>query len=400
MGHTPQTPGKRRGNRGRILSASLLIAAVLALCLAPATLARDNSWNLTRTPGSVVIAQPTSIVVVATNTSDGGGGGEIGCIEIVVPVAFVLNNVSVDFPLAGSTWVVSKVAGPGLSTTVRVQGADDGSVLAGDPDDEQVGFTVRVTGLVPGVTTWVADVYNKVDCTNLMATLTKNVQVTISLALPTPTPTPAPTPTPIPTPTPTASPTAKPTPALTLVPTPTPIATATPTPTPTPVATAIPSATPTVSPTPLPSPSPMPSENATAPPGSSGEPGAPSPAVVPAGSLSALPTSSPGPSDPPDGAVGANGDDPPPGAAFTMPVANQGGSAAGAAIFEGFGSEFAALFGRAFDWAVPGLVLSVPGMLLVLAIAAQAVGAFAWLPIVRRRIGGFGLRPGSDTHGA
>jgi hypothetical protein len=55
-------------------------------------------------------------------------------------------------------------------------------------------------------------------------------------------------------------------------------------------------------------------------------------------------------------------------------------------------AHFTALFGRAFDWAIPGLVLSIPGMLLVLAIGAQAIGALAWLPLVRRRIGGFGLR--------
>jgi hypothetical protein len=60
-------------------------------------------------------------------------------------------------------------------------------------------------------------------------------------------------------------------------------------------------------------------------------------------------------------------------------------------------SQFAALFGRAFDWAVPGLLLSVPGLLLVLAIAAQAAGALAWLPLVRRRIGGFGLRSASSA---
>ena len=50
-------------------------------------------------------------------------------------------------------------------------------------------------------------------------------------------------------------------------------------------------------------------------------------------------------------------------------------------------------FGEGFAWAVPGLVLSVPGVLLVLVvILAQAVGAVAWLPVVRRRIGAFGLR--------
>ena len=61
---------------------------------------------------------------------------------------------------------------------------------------------------------------------------------------------------------------------------------------------------------------------------------------------------------------------------------------------DGF-AQFTAMFGRAFDWAVPGLVLSIPGMLLVLAIAGQAAGALAWLPLVRRRIGGFGLRDGT-----
>ena len=56
-------------------------------------------------------------------------------------------------------------------------------------------------------------------------------------------------------------------------------------------------------------------------------------------------------------------------------------------------SGFATPFGDGFAWAVPGLVLSVPGLLIVLiAIAAQAFGAFAWLPVVRRRIGGFGVR--------
>ena len=56
--------------------------------LAPAVLARDNSWTLTRTPPSVIDGQPTTIAFLATNASDGGGGGEIGCIEIVVPSTF------------------------------------------------------------------------------------------------------------------------------------------------------------------------------------------------------------------------------------------------------------------------------------------------------------------------
>jgi len=55
-------------------------------------------------------------------------------------------------------------------------------------------------------------------------------------------------------------------------------------------------------------------------------------------------------------------------------------------------SGFETPMGDGFEWAVPGLVLSVPGLLIVLlAIAVQLLGAAAWLPIVRRRVGAFGL---------
>ena len=43
-------------------------------------------------------------------------------------------------------------------------------------------------------------------------------------------------------------------------------------------------------------------------------------------------------------------------------------------------------------WAVPGLIVSVPGLLVMLVVGAQAVGGLAWLPIARRRIGSFGFR--------
>jgi hypothetical protein len=47
-----------------------------------------------------------------------------------------------------------------------------------------------------------------------------------------------------------------------------------------------------------------------------------------------------------------------------------------------------------FGWVVPGLVLSVPGMLVLLVIGMQALGGLAWLPVARRRIGAFGIRWG------
>jgi hypothetical protein len=48
-----------------------------------------------------------------------------------------------------------------------------------------------------------------------------------------------------------------------------------------------------------------------------------------------------------------------------------------------------------FDWQIPGLMLSVPGLLVVLTIVLQLAGGFAWLPFVRRKLGGFGFGRGS-----
>jgi hypothetical protein len=53
-----------------------------------------------------------------------------------------------------------------------------------------------------------------------------------------------------------------------------------------------------------------------------------------------------------------------------------------------------------FDWAVPGVILTGPGLLLIVLILAQAAGALAWLPIVRRRIGAFGLVRRRRSRGA
>ena len=70
-----------------------------------------------------------------------------------------------------------------------------------------------------------------------------------------------------------------------------------------------------------------------------------------------------------------------------------GGPSDGGAPAISLASAFTNPFGQGFAWAVPGLVLSVPGLLIVLAvIAVQAIGAGAWLPIVRRRIGSFEVR--------
>ena len=80
-------------------------------------------------------------------------------------------------------------------------------------------------------------------------------------------------------------------------------------------------------------------------------------------------------------------------AGFDEPNDGDGPSAGAGTPGISLSSTFLTPLGEGFDWAVPGLVLSVPGLLLVLAvIGAQAMSAFAWLPVVRRRIGAFEVR--------
>lgn len=182
-------------------------------------------------------------------------------------------------------------------------------------------------------------------------------------------------------------PAATPTPA----PTPTPVATSTPRPTATPIASILPiplpsilpkptaTARPTPTPTTRPSASPTPRPTATAPDPTSG---GPTPDPTPgAGGGAGGPTAT-DPSAPPSGAPGGHSS-----GARRFDVDQTGSAQLG-----GFGDLDLVGAGALIDWAVPALVLTVPGLLVILAVLAQAIGAVLWLPIARRWLGAFGLR--------
>jgi hypothetical protein len=38
-------------------------------------------------------------------------------------------------------------------------------------------------------------------------------------------------------------------------------------------------------------------------------------------------------------------------------------------------------------WFVPGLLMTVPGLLVVIVVGVQLTGGLLWLPLIRRRIG-------------
>jgi hypothetical protein len=231
---------------------------------------------------------------------------------------------------------------------------------------------------------------------------TATVTLTVAAA---PTPAPTPTPTPAPTPTPTPPPTPAPTPKPTSTPTPTPTATPgpTPTPTPRPTSTATPGPTPTPTPrrTTLPTLSPLP----TVPPVPTLPPiGSPSPGTTPTGTPSPTPTPRPTadpaaaaastptaqPSDPGVGGGpvtsssgdSGNGASTPPPANHEEPFTVNGPDLDGTVELD---ASSITLVG--FEWAVPALVLTVPGLLLIIAVAVETMIGLAWLPVARRWVG-------------
>jgi hypothetical protein len=55
-----------------------------------------------------------------------------------------------------------------------------------------------------------------------------------------------------------------------------------------------------------------------------------------------------------------------------------------------FDASMSAAF-EGFSWQIPALALSVPGLLVVIVVLLQVLGGLAWLPLVRRRLGGVGV---------
>ncbi len=45
-----------------------------------------------------------------------------------------------------------------------------------------------------------------------------------------------------------------------------------------------------------------------------------------------------------------------------------------------------------FDWFIPGFFVTLPGLLVILAVLAQVIAGAGWLPIVRRELGDIGVR--------
>jgi hypothetical protein len=200
----------------------------------------------------------------------------------------------------------------------------------------------------------------------ILVTDTATVALTVTAPPPPPTPDPTPAPTPAPTPQPTPAPTAALTPAPTVRPTTTPLLPLPTVPTlplptlrPQPTATPAPSVRPTASPT-----------SATTPTSNIGEGSSGPPVGGPAG-----------PVEPPRGGSGSGPGPLPSSAAPAEPP-----FVVSPNVVELDVDTIANTF-DGFEWAVPALVLTVPGLLIVIAVLAQSLIGLAWLPVARRWLG-------------
>jgi cell division septation protein DedD len=420
---------------GQSVAGPVALALLAALVVATPVLA-GQTWTLAASPTAVPAGVATEIQWTARNTSGSSGSGEsISCVQLAVPAVFAVVSTRIVSVDGGHAWSVSSLLG-----TVSAHAAAAGDALQGGTASQAVVIGVTVIGSVPGSYSWTGNELKDPAC---LSSYNRPIGVTISVAANLP---------PVALPdtysgtenqvlntaapgvlandtdpegqpltallvtgpihgslslnangsfryTPAASfwgidtftyraqdPQGNTSPPITVTLTIAAVATPTPTPGPTP--------------TPRPTPTPTPSSGASTTPSpgqASMDPGSQSPSAVAvaSGSAPATPTPTPEGSSPARPGQGPSAGGTAPGPSSTPALLAVAGSGSGAAPVIGF--HFA---GISLDLLIPPLVLSVPGLLLVLAISAQLAGAFAWVPAVRRYLDGEARRADRRRRGS
>lgn len=376
------TTMRRPGAVHLLLVAAVLVAQLVGLVLVSPARGASILWTLTASPLAATTGVQRVFTLTATNEDPLAAilsSSEIGCVVVDVPGNFTVAASVVTGSNSGDGWHVDSVAGNRV--VVHTDSGGDRLGLLG-----WVRFTITATPFNTGSLTWNSRAFRQQDCTGGAAVL--GVPPIVVVTGPAVTPTPAPTPTPVPTATPTPKPTPTPTPR--------------PTPTPTPF---LPIPLPSL-PVPLPSlPLPHPSSGGQPTPA----PSQPSASVPrPSADQSASPSDGrPSPTNPAGGASPAGSG----GTGGTGGPGGTGGGTGGAGLGEtggdganaptapfGPGAPQVAFNEAQFDlgtigvdlvsslgvWSVPAATLGVPGLLLIVWVALQAMGALAWIPAVRR----------------
>lgn len=352
----------------RRMATAALLAGLLTSMGGRVTLAESALWTLTASPLTATTGTSTTFTLTATNADPLeplDSSREIGCVVVEVPANFAVEAVSVSAASGGGAWSASR-----SGNAVRVQASSGGDRLE---LSEWVRFSVRATPLATGQLAWNSRAYRDVGCSGTGALLGTPPVVVVTGAAATPTPTPSPVPTPVPTPTPTPVPTPSPTAE------PSAVSSSPPTPRPSSGSTASPSAPPSsgADPTRAPGATPGPSDSAS---GASTEGPRPSAGAGAPGSATPTPAGDPSPSSSAD--AGSGSVQPPaevPRGELPLWIP---GDAEAADVPISLGAW--GLVGSIDIWIVPGLILGVPGMLVVAFVMLQAAGALAWIPVVRR----------------
>lgn len=255
----------------------------------------------------------------------------VGCMEVLFPDDFWISGLGTPSASNGSSWS-STLNGQWVLVYSNAQSTRLLSL-------QSVTFTVTALPTMAGAFIIENHVHTSRKCTGTNLTGVPPLSLAV---LPAILPTAAPTATPTRTPTATPVPTATALPAAT--PKPTSVATARPTPVATPDAS-----TPTPSPTPASTPRTSPSERPTPP----------------------------GPAPSTGGSIGGS---------EMVRVATFGGGGGDAGVTDnlGVGVDVLDLFDSPFEWIVPGAPVALPGLLVIVFVGLQAVGALAWIPAVRR----------------
>jgi hypothetical protein len=345
--------------RYRLGVIAALLAATLLGAMAPLSGARAVSllWSITASPLAATTGVQKVFTLTATNDDPLAAldsSKEIGCVVVDVPENFTVAGAAVTGSNAGGGWHIDSI----IENSVTVHSDSGGDRLE---FLQWVRFTITATPMAMGSLAWNARAYRQSDCNGGAALL--GIPPIVIVTGPAVTPTPEPTPTPSPTPRPTPRPT----------------------PTPSPLPLPLPVPVPSL-PVPLPSIGlpPGPGPEPTSPPSSS----APRPTPRPSRAddepttrprdEGAVPVPPLPPSDGFGSPAGAPVDNAPP------PI----GTHAPRVDFDEPRLDLASmevdLLAGVEVWSVPAATLGVPGILLLLWVALQAVGALAWIPAVRR----------------
>ena len=361
---------------------AILLAQLVALILVVPARAASLLWTLTASPLTATTGVQRVFTLTATNEDPLAAldsSAEIGCVVVDVPGNFTVAGSEVTDSNAGDGWHVDSVVGNRV--TVHTDSGGERLEFL-----DWVRFTVVATPFNTGSLSWNARAFRQTDCTGgaTLLGIPPIVVVTGPAVTPTPTPTPRPTPSPTPRPTPTPTPSPTPTPILPLP------------------SVSVPSLPPLPSLTPSsPSPSPGSSQHPASPPPL---PDAGQPASTPRATASATDTRSASPRPTPgadagQGGAPVDGSDVPagPGSGSTDGDGGPSGQAGAPALTPAarifptdaatgeVGVEISGmdLFGGPI-WAVPAATIAGPGLLVLLWLVLQAIGAAAWMPSVRR----------------